>query len=241
MSETVSQTAEPRAGRPVIGVVSTAPALCAEVDRRATEEGLTARLVHLVDEGMLWQAMAEGTSPGLVKRLALHCELAVASGAQAVLVTCSSLGTATEQLRSGSSVPLLRIDEPMARQALAYGNRVGVCATLASTLAPTEELVRRLAAEAGQPLELKTSLCPGAFEAWRAGAAAEHDAAVLAALAGLAGQVHVVVLAQASMRRVLDNPAARDLGLPVLSSPASGVHQLAELGFLPSKLAGGRS
>jgi hypothetical protein len=107
-------------------------------------------------------------------------------------------------------------------------------------LAPTEELVRRLADEEGKAVQVKTSLCPGAFEAWRGGAVAEHDAAVLAALAGMAGQVDVVVLAQASMRRVLDRPEAEGLGVPVLSSPAPGVHQLTELPFLTSKLAGGR-
>ncbi|HTW09359.1 MAG TPA: aspartate/glutamate racemase family protein [Acidimicrobiales bacterium] len=213
----------------MIGVLHTAPAHCPEVDRLAREQGLAARLVHVVDEGLLRTAIAEGTTAALTRRVGLHCQLAVNYGAQALLVTCSSLGLAVEHLRAESPIPLLRIDEPMARQAVRTGRRVGVLATLGSTLEPTEELLRRTAAQERREVTVVPRLCPGAFEAWRAGDTASHDQAVLDALGDLAVQVDVVVLAQASMRRSLAGWAATAGSPPVLSSPESGVAQLATL------------
>lgn len=216
---------------PVVGVLHTAPALCAEVNQIAKEQHIGARLLHIVDEGLLWTAMAEGTSDRLVQRVALQCSLAVASGAQAVLVSCSSLGSAVEQLRRQSPVPLLRIDEPMARQAVELGTRIGALATISSTLEPTAQLVERTARQAGKDVTVLSRLCQGAFEALRAGSTSEHDAAVLRALDELAPQVDVVVLAQASMSRVLDARDARPGDPPVLSSPQGGVAQLSALGL----------
>jgi Asp/Glu/hydantoin racemase len=66
---------------------------------------------------------------------------AVDAGADAVLVTCSSIGPAVEATRPFCPVPLFRIDEEMADRAIATGPRIGVLATLKSTLEPTRDLV----------------------------------------------------------------------------------------------------
>jgi hypothetical protein len=62
-------------------------------------------------------------------------------------------------------VPVLRVDQPMADKAVQLGKRIGVVATLSTTLNPTSDLVRRRAAVAGKEIELKSVLCEGAFEA----------------------------------------------------------------------------
>jgi aspartate/glutamate racemase len=56
---------------------------------------------------------------------------------------------------------------------------------------------------------------------------ARHDDMVAAQAAELAGEVELIVLAQASMNRLVDRLQA-ETGLPVLSSPRMGVEYLAE-------------
>jgi Asp/Glu/hydantoin racemase len=124
-------------------------------------------------------------------------------------------------------VPVLRIDEPMADEAVRLGSRVGVLATLRTTLEPTAELVERRGREAGKQVEVVARVCDGAFEALQAGDRERHDELVREGLRSLAAQVDVVVLAQASMARVAET--APDVAVPVLSSPRLGMQRAAEL------------
>ena len=101
---------------------------------------------HMVDESLLRDIIRDGRLlPPTARRLVGHVLAAADAGADVVMVTCSSVGPAVELSRSLVTVPVLRVDEPMARQAVATGQRIGVVATLPSTLAPTAELIRRLA------------------------------------------------------------------------------------------------
>ena len=84
--------------------------------------------------------------------------------------------------------------------------RIGVIATLSTTLEPTADLIQRRAALAGKKIELTSKLCEGAFEALMSGDGATHDAKVAAALKELSQQVDVIVLAQASMARGRTTP-----------------------------------
>jgi len=143
------------------------------------------------------------------------------------MVTCSSIGQAVEAGAKLIGVPVLRVDQPMADQAVATGNKIGVIATLSTTLEPTADLISRRAGIAGKKIELTAKLCEGAFEALMSGDAATHDAKVAAALKELSQQVDVIVLAQASMARVVDTLAPQDKRVPILASPAIAVGFLA--------------
>ena len=72
-------------------------------------------------------------------------------------------------------------------------------------------------------------LCVGAFEALVAGDAEKHDAIVGAALRELSTQVDVMLLAQASMARVVDALAPADRRVPILASPGIAIDHLATL------------
>jgi Asp/Glu/hydantoin racemase len=119
--------------------------------------------------------------------------------------------------------PVLRVDRPMAEQALATGSRIGVLATLSTTLKPTADLVRTVAAERGTPVEIAEHLCEGAFEAVMTGDAATHDRIVGDGLMKAMRGVDAIVLAQASMARVLTTLPAGAVTVPVFSSPELGV------------------
>jgi Asp/Glu/hydantoin racemase len=184
---------------------------------------------HIVDESLLRRTIQEGKlTPETMRRLidyVGHCER---SGADGILVTCSSLGPATDIAKQLTSRSLLRIDEPMVEEALRLGTRVGVLATLPSTLNPTVELIRRLASDRHSAVEVQPYLCEGAFEALRRGEVELHDEGVRTGLHALCGWADVIVLAQASMARVTDQLSS-DCPVPVLSSPRIAVERMGAL------------
>lgn len=183
---------------------------------------------NIVDDSLIKQVIREGElSPGVARRVVDQVGLAERAGAEAILVTCSSIGPAVELAARLTAVPVIRVDQAMAEQAVATGGRIGVLATLATTLGPTVDLVERQAAEAGRSVALRSLVCPGAFDALMAGDAAAHDAAVLAALRQLMRESDVVLLAQASMARVAAALEPAESGVPVLTSPPLAVAGLA--------------
>src|SRR5262245_58536611 len=132
---------------------------------------------NLVDDSLIKDVIANGhLRPQTARRVAQHVAAAEDAGAEYIMVTCSSIGAAVETAASLASVPVLRVDQPMADQAVVTGKRIGVIATLPTTLEPTADLIRRRAAAAGREIELTARLCEGAFEALMSGDAAKHDA-----------------------------------------------------------------
>lgn len=170
-----------------------------------------------------------GLTPDIARRVAGYIASAESGGADIVLVTCSSIGPAVEEAAAFAAVPVLRVDQPMADRAVRMGRRIGVIATLPTTLNPTSDLVQRRAAAAGRVIELTARLCEGAFDALMRGDAAKHDAMVAGALDELASQVDVIVLAQASMARVADNLSETARRVPILASPGIAIDHLADL------------
>ncbi|MDQ3404909.1 MAG: aspartate/glutamate racemase family protein, partial [Actinomycetota bacterium] len=116
-----------------------------------------------------------------------------------------------------------RVDAPMAEEAVAAGARIGVFATLQSTLGPTTRLIERIASAKGLDREVRAVVCDDAFAALGRGETESHDRMIAERAARLAEEVDVLVLAQASMARVVPG----DLPVPVLSSPRSAVRALA--------------
>jgi Asp/Glu/hydantoin racemase len=185
------------------------------------------RIVHLVDEELLQDTIRRGSIAHQTRsRLRDYVEFAGRSGADAVMVTCSSVGPVVDELAPDAGVPVVRVDTAMADEAVRIGARVGVLGTLSTTLQPTAELIR---ARAGREVHVDARLAEGAFEALQAGDTAEHDRRVLAALSELLARVDVVVLAQASMARVAELLPSGERRVPILTSPRLAVERLARL------------
>jgi len=180
------------------------------------------RPFNMLDESLLGNTIREGTlSRQTMRRLATHIWSAVDAGASAVLVTCSSLGPAVDAAIPLCPVPLFRIDDGMAIEAIQRGNRIGVLATLATTMIPTTHLIERHAHRMGCNVSVTSRLCEGAFDKLRSGDRAAHDAMIREGLASLVGSVDVIVLAQASMANALSEMG--ETSVPVLTSPELGV------------------
>ena len=78
-------------------------------------------------------------------------------------------------------------------------------------------------------MNLEMAVTDEMIDAVMAGDGGTHDAIVSAALLKLMGEVDVVVLAQASMARVLGTMAPESLTVPVLSSPELAVRRVADV------------
>jgi Asp/Glu/hydantoin racemase len=142
-----------------------------------------------------------------------------------VLNTCSSIGEATSRIAGYISLPILNIDAAMAREAVGRAARIGVLATLPTTLGPTMRLVKRSAEDAGKKVEIVDGLAEGAFDALISGDSEKHDR-ILAETAGrVADRADLIVLAQGSMAR-MEEELARQTGKPVLGSPRRGIEQV---------------
>jgi Asp/Glu/hydantoin racemase len=183
---------------------------------------------NLVDDSLIKDVIAHGQlRPQTARRVTQLVAAAEDAGADYILVTCSSIGAAVETAATLASVPVLRVDQPMADRAVNSAKKIGVIATLPTTLEPTADLVRRRATAARRNIELTSRLCEGAFDALMSGDAARHDAAVAAALRELSAEVDTIVLAQASMARVVDTLPESERRIPILASPPIAIEYLA--------------
>ena len=121
---------------------------------------------NVVDDSLIKDVIKAGElTESVSHRVAQHIQLAEQAGADQILVTCSSIGAAVESAADSAHVPVLRVDRPMADEAVARADRIGVVATLETTLHPTADLVRRRAAAINKNVTLIDRLCEGAFDA----------------------------------------------------------------------------
>ena len=188
------------------------------------------QIFNIVDDSLIKNVIKCGElRPDTARRVVNYAASAEAAGADFILYTCSSIGAAVETAATLTKTPVLRVDQPMADKAIQIGNKIGVIATLSTTLNPTTDLVKRRAAIAGKEIQVISKLCEGAFDALMSGDAAKHDSMVSEALKELSSQVDVIVLAQASMARVVDNLNEADRKVPILSSPSIAIQHIASI------------
>lgn len=216
----------------VLGFVHTSATLVPLFQQLSSEFLKGAETFNIVDDSLIKDVIKKGKlMPNTAARVVSHVQAAEAAGADVILVTCSSIGRAIETAATLATVPVIRVDQAMADEAVQISSKIGVIATLPTTLEPTSDLVQRRAEAAGKNATITSKLCEGAFEALMSGDSAKHDEMVAKALKELMKEVDVIVLAQASMARVVDGLSADEKLVPILASPAIAMKKLAELYF----------
>lgn len=218
------------AGGKTLGLVHTSATLVPMFAELCSKYLPGVKTFNIVDDSLIKNTIACGElTASTSKRVVNYAASAQEAGADFILFTCSSIGPAVETAATLTGVPVLRVDQPMADQAVQTGKRIGVIATLPTTLNPTSDLVKRRAIAAGKEIELKAVLCEGAFDALMSGDAATHDKKVGDALKQLVNEVDVILLAQASMARVVDTLSDGEKKVPILASPPIAIQHLATL------------
>lgn len=186
-----------------------------------------ARQLGLADGTLLhevqpqWLALAEqaGGLTADIEHGVRTALLQLAQQADAVMLTCSTLGPAVPGAAQASAVPLLRVDAALAAQAVEHGGRVLALCAVETTLQPTLALFS--AAASGSGIEVEVRLVPGAWALFKAGDGEGYLEAIAdAASAAYAEGFSLVVLAQASMAGASERVSN---GPPPLSSPVAGL------------------
>ena len=179
-------------------------------------------LSHHMRTDLLKRAEAAGGLTDAIRDEAAELLSTLAAGADAVLLTCSTVGPAAERANVLSAVPVVRVDGALASAAIAQAAagkaRVVVLCTVQATVEATQALFERMADGTG--VAIKIHVVPGAWEAFRADNFPEYHRLIAAAADKLfADGAEVVAFAQASMA---DAAPLCTRGTP-LTSPAAGL------------------
>jgi hypothetical protein len=184
------------------------------------------KLNHIADDSLIQEVIANNAvTPAVRRRLLSYYNAAADAGADVVFNTCSSVGDIADYGNGYARIPIFRIDQPMAAEAVAKYDRIGVISTLPTTLDPTCRLLQNEAQKAGRKVVLVEGLADGAFAAGQSGDGETHDRLIAEAAQKIADQVDMFVLAQGSMAR-MEQRLSDLTGKPVLSSPVLGVKGL---------------
>jgi Asp/Glu/hydantoin racemase len=212
-----------------IALIHTTPVTIDLLKTLAAELLPGVNVINLMDDSILPQLLANGGNLAEVEERWLNYATgAWQAGAQVIMSACSSVGELAEKAAGMLPVPVLRIDEAMAEEAVHRAARVGVAATLPTTLNPTVQLVERKAAISGRGVKVQAALAGVAYQRLLSGDRSGHDELLAKTLRALGQEVEIIILAQASMARVL--PALEpELQARCLTSPRSGMLRLRQV------------
>lgn len=184
------------------------------------------RVINYLDDSILPQLMENGGRLDEVEeRMFTYARFAEQSGADVILNACSSVGELVEKMRKQVKIPVVRIDEAMAEEAVCRGKHIGVAATLPTTLKPTLRLLEQKAAGYHRKVRIKSVLLEEAYWRLAAGDKEGHDRLLAESLLKFVRNQDVVVLAQATMAQVVRHLPEVELE-KFLSSPRLGMEQV---------------
>jgi len=149
------------------------------------------------------------------------------AGVDLILLACSTFNRAVEHARPMINVPMLQIDRPMMDLAVINGKKIGLLATLPSTVPSSERLLKLAAHEAGKKIEITTVLCSTAFDEIKKGNVSKHNDLLLSEIDKLSHSVDVIVMAQVSMSTL--EPMLKNPKVPVYNSGRTGFNKVREI------------
>jgi Asp/Glu/hydantoin racemase len=211
--------------KPRIVLLHGTPVAVEPIQRSFTSRWPDAEIVNLLDDSL---SVDRAKDPDLTERMfERFIELGAYArriGADAILVTCSAFGPAIERMARDVSVPVLKPNEAMFREALTTGRRIGMLATFAPSVVTMTEEFDEFVRQTGADATLRTIVVDGAMDALRKGDAQTHNELV-AARAGELADCDAIMLAHFSTSRALEKVGAATT-VPVLTAPDAAVDRL---------------
>lgn len=190
------------------------------------EKNPDVKIYNIMDDSLLVDTRTyNGMMPTIASRMLNYAKAAEASGADGVLVTCTSVNEATKFIRPLMNIPILNIEEPVAEMAVKNGKKIGILGTIPTSPAALGRVVQEKAAELGKEIELVPAVAEGAFDVLCAGDVKKHDEMVCEALEKLAKEVDVIAFSQISMS-LIDLPETE---VPVYRIGESGFQKIKEM------------
>ncbi|WP_417540853.1 hypothetical protein [Microbacterium maritypicum] len=210
---------------PRIALISATPLAIAPATAAITAALPAATVWNLLDDRLLADAQTEGgiTAP-LAARMDGLIELALAGGADGVLLTCSQFGERADRRESDAGGrTVLSADGPLFAEAVAADpERVLLVASLPSAASDSGERLAQAFAEAGSAAHVHPVVIPAAAAS---PSAPELVETLAAAISDVDEPFDLVVLAQYSLADAASSLADR-LGVTVLDGPAAAARRL---------------
>jgi len=216
-----------------IALISTGLDLAVKIKDKVRTLIPRCRVISIVDDSVL-SMIGEGSvflPLDVTRRICDYVVHAEQSSADVILITCSSISETVDVARNLVRVPVLKIDEPMIEEAVKKGGKIGVAATLPTTLKPTVRLLKHKANELGRTVEIKTLLVQDAFKILYDGHKEKHDSLVREAISQFQETTDCIILAQASMAGAIENFESK---VPILTSFPSGLKAACDLLISPT-------
>jgi len=187
-------------------------------------------IYNIVDDSILPRIVAAGgLSSEIVSTVYQHISSAEKMGSNLILVTCSSISEVVDIVSPLVSVPVIKIDDAMTDEAIKIADTLGVVATIETTLNPTINQLRKKMAIAEKEIKIVPILCSDAYKALiNDGDPEKHDLLLYKAIEEIIENVDAIVLAQASMARLLPK-LIKFTNKPILTSPESAVEKVMSL------------
>lgn len=190
----------------------------------------SATIYNIVDDSILPRILNNGSlSPEIISTVYQHISSAERMGSDIILVTCSSISEVVDIVSPLVSVPIIKIDDAMTDEAVKIADNIAVVATIKTTLNPTINQLKEKMVKAGKQINLVPLLCSSAYKALiNEINPKKHDLLLYEAIEEIIENVDTIVLAQASMARLL--PKLKKLtNKPILTSPESAVEKVISL------------
>lgn len=184
------------------------------------------KVYNIMDDSLLDDTRTYGKMTSTIaSRMLNYAKAAEQSGAEGIIVTCTSVNAATKMIRPFLNIPIINIEEPVAEMAIEKGNKIGILATLSTSPDAIGRVIREKAVEQGKKIEIVNCIVDGAFDVYCAGDFEKHDQMVREALYKLSEEVDVIVFAQISMSKVQFDPVQ----VPVFRIGPSGFERIYSL------------
>lgn len=183
-------------------------------------------IFNIMDDSLLRSTLDDGgMTPTTASRMLNYAKAAECSGADGIIVTCTSVNKATKYIRPLLNIPIINIEEPVAEMAVKNGKRIGILATLPSSPVAIGRVIQEKADEMGKEIEIVNSVVDGAFDVLCSGDRERHDQMVCNALYQLAKEVDVIAFAQISMSLLKHD----EVNVPLYKIGASGFERIKAL------------
>jgi hypothetical protein len=142
--------------KPKIALISSTRAVFGSMDAAFRTVFPAADLIQILDETLLLLFRQDGGLSVRSRRKALQMALAAQdAGVDGILVTCSSLSPAVDELRSFLTVPIVKIDEPMIEAVVQKAESIALVASAETVLKSVEPLIQKKAGQFGRRVSLR--------------------------------------------------------------------------------------
>lgn len=183
-------------------------------------------IYNILDDSLLKATLEDkGMTSITASRMLNYAKAAEASGADGIIVTCTSVNEATKWMKPLLNIPIINIEEPVAEMAVNAGKKIGILATLPSSPIAIERVIREKAKEQNKEIEIVTRVAEGAFDVLCSGDRKKHDEMICASLYELAKEVDCIAFAQISMSLLEHN----EVSVPLFKIGRSGMERIRDL------------